>query len=306
MDFRSFKSLKLKNFFIFDKYKIIKMVELIKPGIIFGNLISLSGGFFLASKGSILILLFLKTILGMIFIISSSCIFNNIIDRDLDRKMHRTNNRILCTNCSSNFLKLLFFFSLFLFFLGLYIFFTYINSLCAYISFLGVFIYVILYSLFFKRYSSYSTIIGSISGSLPPIIGYIAVNNFFNKCCLILFFIFIFWQISHSYSIMIYRFKDYKIAKIPTFFSIFGIKYTIYCISWCIVFIFFLNFLLYFFYYVNFFYFFYTSIFIFLWFIFSIIKNILFLSLKYWSRCMFFISIFIVFFMSIFVFFSFL
>jgi len=56
---------------------------LMKPGIVFGNLISVSGGFFLASKGNINWLLLLFTILGVSLVIASGCIFNNWIDREV-------------------------------------------------------------------------------------------------------------------------------------------------------------------------------------------------------------------------------
>ncbi|VFP88598.1 Protoheme IX farnesyltransferase [Buchnera aphidicola (Cinara piceae)] len=298
MDFRSFKSLKLDFFSFLKNFKITDKLGLIKPGIIFGNLISLSGGFFLASHGNLLNIFFLKTIVGMVSIISSSCIFNNIIDRDLDKKMNRTKNRILCINTSKKLLVIIFLIACFLCFFGIYIFFIYINLICAIISFIGIFFYVILYSFFFKRVSLYSILIGSVAGSLPPIIGYLSVNNQLNGFCLILFFIFLFWQIAHFCSITIFRYKDYKSADIPTISILYGFIYTKNCISFCIMSIFFLNFLLYYFSYVNFFYCFYVNIFVFIWFIFSIVGNNFLLSCKKWSRIMFFFSIFVVFLVS--------
>ena len=66
-----------------------------KPGIIFGNLVSVVGGFFLASKGSLDFTLFLSTIIGVSLVIASGCAFNNYIDRDIDCIMERTKNRVL-------------------------------------------------------------------------------------------------------------------------------------------------------------------------------------------------------------------
>lgn len=65
-----------------------------KPGIIFGNLVSVIGGFFLASKGSLDLPLFLATITGVSLVIASGCAFNNYIDQDIDRIMERTKNRV--------------------------------------------------------------------------------------------------------------------------------------------------------------------------------------------------------------------
>ena len=66
-----------------------------KPGIIFGNLITVAGGFFLASRGNIDFKLFIATLIGISLIIASGCVFNNYIDRDIDKLMERTKNRVL-------------------------------------------------------------------------------------------------------------------------------------------------------------------------------------------------------------------
>ena len=60
-----------------------------KPGIIYGNLITVAGGFFLASRGDIHLGLFLVTILGISLIVASGCVYNNVIDRDIDKVMER-------------------------------------------------------------------------------------------------------------------------------------------------------------------------------------------------------------------------
>ncbi|MEX7586721.1 UbiA family prenyltransferase, partial [Klebsiella pneumoniae] len=70
-------------------------LQVTKPGIIFGNLISVIGGFLLASKGHIDYPLFVWTLLGVSLVVASGCVFNNYIDRDIDRKMERTKNRVL-------------------------------------------------------------------------------------------------------------------------------------------------------------------------------------------------------------------
>uniref|UniRef100_A0A451DFL8 Protoheme IX farnesyltransferase n=1 Tax=Buchnera aphidicola (Cinara pseudotsugae) TaxID=2518978 RepID=A0A451DFL8_9GAMM len=299
MDFRSFTSLILNFFFSVKIYKIIQIFELIKPGIILGNIVSLSGGFFLASRSKLLKILFLKTILGIICIIASSCIFNNIIDRQLDKKMNRTKNRILCIHSNFKLLVFSFLLAFFLCFLGLYIYIKYISFLCTLISMVGIFFYVILYSVWLKKKSCYSICIGSVSGSLPPIIGYVAVSNKIDGCCVILFFIFVFWQIAHAYSILLYRYKDYQDANIPTIPTIYGFKYTKTCISVCIMNMFLLNLLLYYFNYVYVFSCFYINICVFFWFLFSIINENYFVSYKKWSRIMFFLSVFVIFFTSV-------
>ena len=54
---------------IFKQY-----LQVTKPGIIFGNLISVIGGFLLASKGSIDYPLFIYTLVGVSLVVASGCV----------------------------------------------------------------------------------------------------------------------------------------------------------------------------------------------------------------------------------------
>jgi protoheme IX farnesyltransferase len=71
------------------------------------------------------------------------------------------------------------------------------------------------YSLYLKRNSVFSTLIGSLAGAAPPVAGYCAVRNRFDMGAVILFLIFSLWQMPHCYAIAIFRFKDYRAASIP-------------------------------------------------------------------------------------------
>ncbi|MBZ2279521.1 protoheme IX farnesyltransferase, partial [Buchnera aphidicola] len=155
------------------------------------------------------------TILGTTFIIASACTFNNLIDYPIDMKMQRTNKRVLVLKKIS--LNKAFIFGLFLGLLGLTILGVLVNILSMFLSIVGFLIYVYLYTYIYKRRSIYSTLIGSFSGSMPSSIGYTAVSNNLDLCCLLLYITIIFWQMSHFYSISIFRIKDYKNANIPVF-----------------------------------------------------------------------------------------
>src|SRR5579863_10064329 len=72
-------------------------IVLTKPGIILGNIVTTAGGFALASQGNLDFRLFFLTLVGLSFVIASSCVFNNYIDRHVDAKMARTKNRALAT-----------------------------------------------------------------------------------------------------------------------------------------------------------------------------------------------------------------
>ena len=195
-----------------------------KPGIIFGNLVSVIGGFFLASKGSLDLPLFLATITGVSLVIASGCAFNNYIDQDIDRIMERTKNRVLVQGLISPKVTLIY--ATVLGLVGVALLDIVVNRLAALLAIMGFVVYVGLYSLWLKRKSVYGTLIGSLSGAAPPVIGYCAVSNQFDMAALILLLIFSLWQMPHSYAIAIFRFKDYQSASIPVLPVKYGISVT--------------------------------------------------------------------------------
>lgn len=186
--------------------------QLTKPGIIRGNAIPAIAGFFLASRGNVSYLLLLETIAGISLVIASACVFNNYLDRKIDKKMARTKNRALVKGTVSKRQALTY--ATFLGMLGLIILLVHTNFLTFAIGVLGMFFYVIVYGIA-KRRSVHSTLVGSISGALPPVAGYTAVTGHLDATAITLFFILVFWQMPHFYAIAIYRLKDYKAAGLP-------------------------------------------------------------------------------------------
>ncbi|NIG98449.1 MAG: protoheme IX farnesyltransferase [Serratia symbiotica] len=201
---------------------IQQYLEVTKPGIIFGNLISCVGGFLLASKGSIDYPLFLVTLLGVSLVVASGCVFNNYIDRDIDKKMERTKNRVLVRGLIAPSATLVY--ATFLGIAGLALLYISANPLTMWLAAMGFVVYVGVYSLYTKRHSVYGTLIGSLSGAAPPVIGYCAVTNELDTGALILMAIFSLWQMPHSYAIAIFRFKDYQAANIPVLPVVKGIS----------------------------------------------------------------------------------
>ena len=192
---------------------IKKFISITKPGIIFGNLITVAGGFGLASQGKYNLSLFLATLMGISLIIAAGCVFNNVIDRDIDSLMERTKNRVMVKGHLSA--KVALFYGFILSLLGVFFLYHWANLLTVIVALIGLFFYVVVYSLWFKRNSIYGTLIGSISGSIPPVVGYCAVSNKFDLGALILFALLSVWQMPHSYAIAIFRFNDYSSAGIP-------------------------------------------------------------------------------------------
>ena len=82
-----------------------------------------------------------------------------------------------------------------------------------------------MYSIF-KRKNVYGTLVGSVSGAVPPVAGYTAVTNQLDITAGLLFLILVFWQMPHFYAIAMYRLNDYKKAGIPVLPAIKGLQVT--------------------------------------------------------------------------------
>lgn len=198
-------------------------ISITKPGIIFGNLITVAGGFLLASQHNVNWLLFVVTLLGISLVIASGCVFNNVIDRDIDKLMHRTQNRVMVKGLINKKVALVY--GALLALVGSWLLGHFANILTLIVALVGLFFYVIVYTLGFKRTSVYGTLVGSVSGAVPPVVGYCAVSNTLDVGGIILFVMLTLWQMPHSYAIAIFRFKDYSAANIPVLPISKGIKH---------------------------------------------------------------------------------
>lgn len=186
---------------------------LTKPGIIRGNAVNAIAGFLLASTIAIFDFgVFVAMLSGLSLIIASGCVFNNYIDRDIDKKMKRTKKRALVTGDISAQNALVYATALGL--AGATILGLFTNILTLVMGLMGFVFYVVIYGIG-KRKTVHGTVIGSISGAIPPVVGYTSVSNTLDGGALLLFFILVLWQMPHFYAIAMYRLKDYSAAGIP-------------------------------------------------------------------------------------------
>lgn len=195
--------------------------QLTKPGIIYGNAIVASAGFMFATKGKFLPALFLYMLAGISLVIASACVYNNILDRNLDKHMARTKNRALVTGTISTYSAVIY--ATLLGVLGIFILNNFTNTLTTLLALFGMFAYVVIYGIA-KRTTIWSTVVGSISGAIPPLVGYAAVTNQLNLESFLLFMVLVLWQMPHFYAIAIFRMKEYAKASI----SVLPIKKGIY------------------------------------------------------------------------------
>lgn len=185
--------------------------QLTKPGIVYGNLITAAAGFLFASKWHIAVRPLAGLLAGVALVIASACVFNNYIDRDIDKHMARTKKRALASGLVPAQSALAYAALLGAAGFGALLL---TNPLTMVIGAIGFVDYVALYGIG-KRRSVHGTVIGSLSGATPLVAGYTAVTGRFDLAALLLFLIMVCWQMPHFYAIAMYRRDDYAAAKLP-------------------------------------------------------------------------------------------
>ena len=193
--------------------RITNYLLVAKPGIVLGNLISAAAGFLLASKGRVDGVALAATLIGISLVVAAGCVFNNYIDREIDRKMIRTRHRALARGLISP--KIAVYYATILGTAGTALLWEATNLLSVVIVLAGLVIYVGVYSLYMKRNSVYSALIGSLAGATPPLAGYCAVTGAFDLGALVFLLIFSLWQMPHCYAIAVFRSDDYTSAGVP-------------------------------------------------------------------------------------------
>ncbi|MBM6383789.1 MULTISPECIES: heme o synthase [Paenibacillus] len=203
--------------------------DTIKVGIIKSNLIAMLAGLCLALyvfDASFIanIVPIILSVIGSSLIIGAAGVFNNLYDRDIDAIMERTRTRPTVTGQVDTKSGLI---------LGITI--TVIGGILLYIAspsaavfgILGLLLYVFPYTMWTKRTTIYNTEVGSLSGAVPPLIGWAAISpelGHFEIWALVVTMLL--WQMPHFYGIAIRRFDEYKAAGVPMLPVVKGIRRT--------------------------------------------------------------------------------
>ncbi|MDP5105467.1 heme o synthase [uncultured Polaribacter sp.] len=181
--------------------------QLTKVGLSLSVVFSSVAGYLLAVEtiniGTLLLLA-----LGGFFMVGASNAFNQIIEKDTDAIMLRTQNRPLPTNrMTVNFaLTIAVIFTI----LGISILYS-INPKTALFGAVSIFIYTSVYTPL-KSVTPLSVFVGAIPGAIPFMLGWVAATNHFGIEAGMLFLIQFFWQFPHFWAIGWLQFEEYKKA----------------------------------------------------------------------------------------------
>ncbi len=153
-------------------------------------------------------------LMGAYFLSSGSFAFNQVQERELDRKMKRTQKRPLVQKQVTLLQGVL----LSIFFMTSGLFFIYLaSSTSFFIGFSTIILYNGFYTFFWKKKWAFGAVPGALPGASPVLMGYGATSpqNVLTLEAFYLFCILFFWQMPHFWSLAL-RFKDdYQKGGIP-------------------------------------------------------------------------------------------
>lgn len=181
--------------------------QLTKVGLSLSVVFSSVAGYLLAVETVDYFILFLLAI-GGFFMVGASNAFNQIIEKDTDAIMKRTQNRPLPTGRMSVNVALTI--AIVFTVLGISILYS-INPKSALFGAVSIFLYTCVYTPL-KAVTPLTVFVGAIPGAIPFMLGWVAATNNFGIEAGFLFMIQFFWQFPHFWAIGWLQFEEYKKA----------------------------------------------------------------------------------------------
>lgn len=176
--------------------------------------------------------------LGGMLVTGASNAINQIIERDIDKLMTRTQSRPLPTERMNTLEAILAAGAMGI--SGIIILTYFFNPTAGVLSAISLLSYAFVYTPL-KRVSSIAVFVGAIPGALPPMIGYVCATGAIDFVAVVLFSIQFIWQFPHFWSIAWIQYEDYKKAGIMLLPSASGktrmsaIQNVIYCMMLLLV-----------------------------------------------------------------------
>ncbi len=189
--------------------KLRHYVALLKPRLSFLVTFSAAFGYLLALNGDVNWLTLIALSVGGFLISGASVIINQVIEKDLDKKMSRTFMRPLPSANVSTSEAI--YFGFFVGMLGLTLLMVFTNFLTAFLALTSVFLYGFIYTPL-KRVGPIAVIVGAIPGALPPLLGWVAATGQLGFEAFVVFTIQFVWQFPHFWAIAWVMDDDYKKA----------------------------------------------------------------------------------------------
>jgi protoheme IX farnesyltransferase len=187
-------------------------LRLTKPRLMWLLCLVASAGMALAAGPSLAPRTVVLTLLGGVLSIGASGTFNHVFERDIDRRMSRTNDRPLATDVVSVRNALAFGVLLTA---GSLAAFAAVNLLVAVLGLVAIVFYSVIYTLVLKPNTVQNTVIGGAAGALPALIGWAAVTGTVGVGGLLLAAVIFLWTPAHFYNLALAYKDDYARGGFP-------------------------------------------------------------------------------------------
>lgn len=166
----------------------------------------------------------LLALAGSLFLaIGGSTVLNMVHDRDIDGQMQRTCRRPLPAGKIS--VREASSLGLALSMVGVGWAFA-VSTLYGVVVLAGLFLDVIVYTIWLKRRTPYSVVIGGLAGGMPALAGRVLAVGRVDAVGILLALAVLFWIPTHIMTFSIRYDRDYQSARIPTFPSAYGVHVT--------------------------------------------------------------------------------
>ena len=90
-----------------------------------------------------------------------------------------------------------------------------VNWLAGALLAFTIFFYVVIYTMWLKRWTAQNIVIGGAAGALPPVVAWAAATGSLSMEPLLLFLIIFFWTPPHFWALALFRSDDYARAGVP-------------------------------------------------------------------------------------------
>jgi heme o synthase len=160
---------------------------------------------------------------SMFLAISGSTVLNMWLDRDIDAVMQRTCNRPLAAHTIPPYQA--FIFGIVLSSVGILWALRLSPVYCMVVA-TGIFFDVFIYTLWLKRRTPWSIVLGGISGGIPVLAGRTLALGYIDWVGMLLLLAVVFWIPTHILTFSMKYYQDYKAAHVPTIASTYGFPVT--------------------------------------------------------------------------------
>lgn len=203
--------------------------DLCKPKVVALLLLTSIVGVVLASPpGEMSLFVLVLSTLGIGLAAAAGAVINQVVERENDARMARTEGRPLPRGKVTQ--QNAFVFAVMLAAASVFILTAWINVLTAVLTFASMIGYAVVYTMYLKKATPQNIVIGGLAGATPPLLGWTSVTNSIDPHALLLVLIIYTWTPPHFWALAIHRRDDYAKVNLPMLPVTHGVEFTKYAI----------------------------------------------------------------------------